>query len=105
MDSSNLQLWLTSHVSMFGLLPSPVELLGYVGLGPGPEFIPHFLALLSFVGVALIAVLQWPISVLIGLRARRRRKRQSEPRSNAESLLKAEGEATPRNREVGSGEP
>ncbi|HVX12538.1 MAG TPA: hypothetical protein VHC22_15260 [Pirellulales bacterium] len=48
-------------------------LLGYVG-GPGPELIPYFMALLSFVGVALLAVLQWPVSMLLGYVSKIRRR-------------------------------
>ena len=49
-------------------------LLGYVGLGPGPELIPYFLALLSVVGAALIAVLQWPITAFWAYLSRIRRR-------------------------------
>lgn len=50
------------------------ELLAYVGMGPGPEFIPYFMALLGVIGAALIAVVQWPVSALLG-RLKRMRKR------------------------------
>jgi hypothetical protein len=39
--------------------------LAYVGLGPGMEFFSFFLALLAWVGAALLAVLQWPLSRLL----------------------------------------
>lgn len=39
-------------------------LWGYVGLGPGQEFIPPFLALLGLAATALLAVVQWPILAL-----------------------------------------
>ena len=45
----------------FGPLPiSP----GYVGPGPGMEFLPYALALLGWAAAALIAVLQWPFAAL-----------------------------------------
>lgn len=71
--------WLTTHLS-FLLLPSPpVGLLAYVGLGPGPEFIPYFVALLSFAGAAFIALIQWPIlRFLAWLRAKRQPTNQAE---------------------------
>lgn len=71
-------------------------LLGYVGLGPGLEFIPYFLALMGVVGAALLAVLQWPLLALISFfRVKRRRSEAtdaqalnagaSEPRENADN--------------------
>jgi hypothetical protein len=42
-------------------------MFAYVGLGPGQEFIPYFLALLAFVWAAAIAILQWPFLALIRL--------------------------------------
>ena len=47
------------------LMPMPNTLPAYVGLGPEQAFIPYFLALLAWVGAALIAVLQWPIGALL----------------------------------------
>jgi hypothetical protein len=47
--------------SLAGPAPCP---LAYVGLGPGQEFIPYFFALLGVVGLALVAVLQWPLLAL-----------------------------------------
>jgi hypothetical protein len=46
------------------------------GPSPGMEFIPYFLALLAWVGVALAGVLLWPISVLL---RRLRRTRGVDP--------------------------
>jgi hypothetical protein len=48
-------------------------MLAYVGLGPGQELIPYFLALVGFAGAALLAVLQWPLRILLGWYARIRR--------------------------------
>jgi hypothetical protein len=39
--------------------------LAYIGPGPGQEFIPYFFTLLGFVGAALVAVVQWPVAVLL----------------------------------------
>ena len=41
--------------------PEGFGMFGYVGRGPGQEFIPYFLALLAFIWAALIAVLQSPL--------------------------------------------
>ncbi|HET6883442.1 MAG TPA: hypothetical protein VFI31_25045 [Pirellulales bacterium] len=73
-----LPLFLSS--SALHLAPTP--LVAYVGLGPSPEFVPYFLALLGVVGAALIAFLQWPI---LTLRAYFRRKR-SEGRAELPSV-------------------
>lgn len=57
-----------------------LPLLSYVGMGPGPEFIPYFIALLGVVGAALLAVVQWPISAFLGwLRGKRSPGERSEP--------------------------
>jgi hypothetical protein len=48
----------------FSLSGSDV-LLAYAGFGPGQELIPYFLALLTFVGAALLAVVQWPLAILL----------------------------------------
>jgi hypothetical protein len=45
----------------------PQNLPAYVGLGPGQELIPYFLALLGFMGAALLAILQWPIVMVMRL--------------------------------------
>jgi hypothetical protein len=49
------------------------DLFGYVGIGAGAEFIPYFVALLSLVGAALIAVLQWPVAVVVSRLSARHR--------------------------------
>jgi hypothetical protein len=54
------------------LTPPPGGLFAYVGLGPGQEFLPYFLALLAWVGASLIAVFKWPfVSLLRRLRGSR----------------------------------
>ena len=45
--------------------PSLNGLIAYVGPGPGLEFIPYLFSLLTWVGLALGAVLLWPISVFV----------------------------------------
>jgi hypothetical protein len=52
-------------------------LFAYVGLGPGQEFIPQFLALLVVAGTALVAVLQWPFVALLR-RVKRTKKTPTE---------------------------
>jgi hypothetical protein len=47
-------------VSVFG----SADLWAYVGLGPGQEFIPQFLAMMGLVATALLAVVQWPLLAL-----------------------------------------
>lgn len=47
------------------LLLVPAAAHAYVGPGPGLEFVPYFFSLLAWVGVAIGAVLYWPISALI----------------------------------------
>jgi hypothetical protein len=63
--------------SLFSALPlagwTPV--LGY-GPAPGVEFIPYFLALLAWAGMALAGVLLWPIT---GLLRRLRKLRNARP--------------------------
>lgn len=55
--------FLSTSLTTSGLIQF-APLLGYVGLGPGPEFIPYFLALLGVVGAAFIALIQWPLLTL-----------------------------------------
>jgi hypothetical protein len=45
--------------------------MGYFGIGPGLELVPYFLALMGFVGAALLAVVQWPLQALIHRISRR----------------------------------
>lgn len=53
----------------------------YVGLGPGPEFLPYFFALLSLLAAAGIAVLQWPMMLLVRCLARLRHTRRQPPQN------------------------
>ncbi len=58
-------------------MPSPdlsfSVVLAYMGLGSGLDLLPYFAALLSLVGAALIAVVQWPALIVIRwLRAKRK---------------------------------
>lgn len=40
-------------------------LMAYMGLGSGAELLPYFVALVSFAGAALLAVVQRPLVLLI----------------------------------------
>ena len=91
MPDLNFELWVPSHLSNLAFVHA---LLAYVGMGPGPEFIPYFMALLGVIGAALLAAVQWPISVLLG-----RLKRTCKLGKHAESPPAVELQASP---EVGS---
>jgi hypothetical protein len=56
---------------------SALGMLAYVGLGPGQEFIPYFLALLVGAGTVCLAILQWPF---LALRRRLRGQRAEGPK-------------------------
>jgi hypothetical protein len=60
----------------------------YVGLGPGQEFIPSFLALLGLMSAALLAILQWPVLTLL----RRLKRGKNEPQTQSDP---AKGLGTP----------
>jgi hypothetical protein len=60
--------------------PRVVGLLAYVGPGPGLEFVPYFFSLLTWIGLALAAVLLWPITVLW----RRLRRRDNVPQQGGD---------------------
>jgi hypothetical protein len=51
------------------------NLLAYIGIGPGQELFAYFLTLLGVMGAALLAVLQWPITLV--MRVFRRSKNSS----------------------------
>jgi hypothetical protein len=70
--------------------------MAYVGPGAGPEFFGYFLSLLAWVGVALSALLLWPVYALI-------RRFRGGPKSPPVPTLppappggQPEGEAAPR---------
>jgi hypothetical protein len=69
---------------LLGLLAAPGGLLAYVGLGPGQEFIPYFLALLAWAGAAFLAVLQWPLVALYRRLSRSRAARDETGPSKSE---------------------
>ncbi|HVS35024.1 MAG TPA: hypothetical protein VMS17_05540 [Gemmataceae bacterium] len=47
-------------------------LMAYIGMGPGPDVLPYFFALLGVVGTAVLAVLQWPfLAILNWLKGKR----------------------------------
>lgn len=59
--------------------------LAYV-LGPGPEFIPYFMALLAVIGAAFVAAIQWPVAALLSwLKGKRRRGGDAETTEPVES--------------------
>jgi hypothetical protein len=79
------------------LVVTPTPLIGYVGLGPGPEFIPYFLALLGVVGAAFIALVQYPIFALRAFLKRRRHspgQQEKELEPAAASPIEKELDAT-----------
>ncbi len=80
------------HVlAAFSLAPPLPMALAYVGLGPGQELIPFFFALLGVVGTAIVAILQWPISVVL---RRLRIRTGARPGLHVRSPLAAEPEKT-----------
>jgi hypothetical protein len=54
-------------------------LFGYVGPGGGLEFIPYFMAMLAWGGMALLAVLLWPFTTLLRRLRGTRKERGNEP--------------------------
>jgi hypothetical protein len=76
----------------FSFPPSAApDLLAYFGLGPGAELIPYFVALMGFAGAAFLAVVQWPIQVL--LRRFTRTKNASDDDRNDEAVETSTNEA------------
>jgi hypothetical protein len=72
---------MTVHLFDLGGLNLP---LAYIGMGP--EFVPYFMALLGVIGAALVAVVQWPISALLGwLKGKRNRSKDAETPAASES--------------------
>lgn len=65
-------------------LAAPLDMWAYVGLGPGQEFIPYFLTLLVWAGIACLAVLQWPLQALRRRWARTRRARAEALKTKVE---------------------
>ena len=86
------------HEGPLGLLtgltssPLPPALFGYVGLGPGQELLPYFLALLGLAGSALLAVAQWP---LVALFRYLRRLKGGPAKERANEPPKADGPEAP----------
>jgi hypothetical protein len=67
-------------------------LLGYVGLGPGQEFIPYFLALLAWAGAACLAILLWPLRALRQRLARTRDRHTGGPTNGSALANRPESE-------------
>jgi len=82
---------------LFPSVPLPCAVLAYVGLGPGQELIPYFLALLGFIGAAFLAILQWPLLALRRLFSRKSpaRGHRKDEGAGATDLPETPGEATP----------
>ena len=72
--------------------PAPDGLFAYVGLGPGQELLPYFLALLAWVAASLIAVLKWPFVTLL---RRLRGVRTTDEQGPQEVVVPAEVPAPP----------
>jgi hypothetical protein len=70
-------------------------MFGYVGLGPGQEFIPYFLALLAFIWAAMMAVFQWPLLVLARLVRGRKAKTAKAQVSVARALAAENSSPSP----------
>lgn len=81
--------WLAAPLSWLPpSAPCPPGLWAYVGLGPGQEFIPQFLALLGLAATALLAVVHWPIAALLSRLSRAsaaRKEARKAPASAANS--------------------
>jgi hypothetical protein len=74
-----------------GVTFSPVAtMFAYAGPGPGLELIPSFLGLLACAGMALGAVLLWPLSAL--LRRLREGNGNDEDRTTAPTIVPEPGE-------------
>lgn len=87
--------WLIRRLAVPGLSTEPLGLLGYVGLGSGgPELIPYFMALLTFIGAALFALLQWPIYVLLRYLSKLRRRHDRKTCGDAVHALETQSDAT-----------
>ena len=61
-------------LSIVALVPGTA--LAYIGPGPGLEFIPFFMSLVTWAAVALGGVLLWPVTALLS-RFRRPRSQDS----------------------------
>jgi len=70
-------LWLIAPLSLPASAAGLADLWAYVGLGPGQEFIPQFLAMLGLAATALLAVVQWPILALWSRLSRARAARKN----------------------------
>jgi hypothetical protein len=80
-------------VAVTGLLLAPTAAQAYIGPGPGLEFVPTFLSLLTWAGLATGAVLWWPIAAFIH-RIRGTRSQSAKP--TPEAAQQAENAGEPR---------
>jgi hypothetical protein len=65
MRGRNLLLLPVVVFSLALLLLAPTPAWAYIGPGPGVEMIPTFFSLLTWVGLAMGAVLLWPADALL----------------------------------------
>jgi hypothetical protein len=84
-------LWLIAPLSFPPQAPCSADLWAYIGLGPGQEFIPQFLAMLGLAATALLAVVQWPILALWS-RLSRALAARKKARTTGETLVPPTGE-------------
>ena len=78
-------------LSFLTIMPAPVQ--AYIGPGTGLEFIPQFLALLSFVGVAACAICLWPFYTLMRLiRGKKDPKNEVKPQTTIVPVPETQGE-------------
>jgi hypothetical protein len=63
MPGRRLALFVAAALVVALLAPAPVA--AYVGPGPGMEMATQFYSLLALAGLALAAVLLWPVSALV----------------------------------------
>jgi len=75
--------FLSLLAGLAALSPQQGAVLGYVGLGPGQEFIPQFMGMLAWAGVALGAVLLWPLAALRRFLRARAARRDEQPAAAA----------------------
>jgi hypothetical protein len=73
--------WLLAPLSSMPSAFCSDGLWAYVGLGPGQEFIPQFIAMLGLAATALLAVVQWPILALWSRLSRARAARKNARRT------------------------
>jgi hypothetical protein len=89
--------WLLLTLSLPQILSGSASVWAYVGLGPGQEFIPHFVAMMGLLATAVLAVVQWPILALWSRlsRAYAARKKTRPNPASADPAVEQPGEQHP----------